>query len=263
MSDDKHDDNHEHILPNQTGLKILLALLALTIITVVTSRIDLGFMNAPIAIFIACLKAMLVVLYFMGMKYDSNDNRVFFGSSFVFFAIFVVLTSADVFTRGDWKVPDNMATGGNSGGPKIPKFWIPSEATKAHGKELYKSQACFTCHGDKGEGNGIAAGSLNPRNFTKEDGWKNGRKATQIVGTLTTGLGSMPSFNNLSLEDRFSLAAFVQAFGPAAPADSPEDIKKVGVKDPTKDDGGLGSGEEQKKSVPIDFAIDRYVESQK
>src|SRR5205814_11019 len=128
-----HNDNHEgqdleskyghdHILPNSVGLKILLCLLSLTIITVITARIDLGMLNAPIAIFIACLKASLVVLFFMGLKYDSNENRVFFVSSFAFFMIFVVLTLADEFTReGQWRSHGDISLTAGGGAQKFKK----------------------------------------------------------------------------------------------------------------------------------------------
>src|SRR4051812_24313299 len=127
MSDHHDDEHHEHhVLSNKMGVKILITLLILTFATVGFSRIDLGAFNGPIAIFIACLKAMLVVLFFMGMKYDSNENRVFFASSFVFFALFVVLTASDVFTRGDWKVTGEVIRPTAGSGPTIKKFWIHS-----------------------------------------------------------------------------------------------------------------------------------------
>src|SRR4051812_19885582 len=109
MTHDHNDNEGEHkghhILSNKTGLRILGALLGLTVLTVVSSRIDLGALNAPIAILIASVKALLVVLFFMGLKYDANENRAFFASSFVFFLLFVVLTMCDVFTRDpNWRV---------------------------------------------------------------------------------------------------------------------------------------------------------------
>ncbi len=264
---DQHDDHEHgehHILSNAMGLKILLILIVMTVLTVVTARIDLGHLNGPIAIFIACFKAMLVILFFMGMKYDSNDNRAFFASSFVFFGVFVVLTAADVFTRvGDWRThgPELKATMMKE---IQPKFWEDSEESLKRGATLFKEQ-CVTCHGSEGHGDGPASAGLNPkpRNFTLTADWKNGRTVTGIVTTLNKGLGSMPSFDNFPLPNRFDLAHYVLTLNAEKPATPTADqLKAVGVLDPSKDDGGLAAGGSS-KSIPIEFAIDRYVEASK
>lgn len=88
-----------HILSMLTGTKVWLALLVFTMITVAVSRVDLGSLNFTVAIAIATIKAFLVVLFFMGLKYDSNENRLIFFSSFIFLFIFVFLTYSDVLFR--------------------------------------------------------------------------------------------------------------------------------------------------------------------
>ncbi|NDF14779.1 hypothetical protein EB061_05600, partial [bacterium] len=106
----------------------------------------------------------------------------------------MILTFGDLLTRGDVYVKDlskiipegAVATQTQS---KYEKAWIGNSELVAHGKELFAAQ-CVTCHGAGGAGDGVAAAGLNPkpRNFTVAEGWKNGRKPSQIYTTLTKGL---------------------------------------------------------------------------
>lgn len=259
---DSNDDKHgHHILSNSLGRKIFLSLLVLTIITVGASRINFGPFNFPIAMLIATIKALLVILFFMGLKYDDNENRTIFGSSFVFFAIFVALTACDIFTRGDFRVQGDFFKATASTAERIKQPWVATPEIQAHGKKLFEAN-CVICHGASGVGDGAAAAALNPkpRNFTQDTGWKNGRKPSNIFGTLTAGLGSMPSFSTLSTDDRWALSHYVISLGPKGPEDSPEDLRKAGF-DPAKGDFGVdGVDAKAKKTIPIEFAIDRYVE---
>lgn len=265
----QHDDNHEnenhshHILPDAMAFKILGLLLFLTVVTVATAQIDLGAFNFPLAMIIASIKASVVCMFFMGLKYDHKENTVIFSTSLIFMAIFMILTFGDLLTRGNVYVKDY-----ERGGPIIPaglvaekskfqKPWMVTPELIAHGKEQFKNQ-CVSCHGDVGQGNGPAAAGLNPkpRNFTVADGWKNGRKPSQIFVTLTKGLNAMPSFGSLPSDDRWGLVHYVRTLGPhEAEKDTDADLKKVGI-DPNAADGG-GGGE---KSVPIEVAIDALAE---
>ena len=90
-----------HITPFKTYATVYISLLVLTIITVALSRIDLGmsFINVIVAMFIASIKAMIVVLWFMHQKYETTLNRVTFALAFVSVFIFFVFIAVDVFTR--------------------------------------------------------------------------------------------------------------------------------------------------------------------
>lgn len=261
-----HDSNehkpHDHILSNKMGLRVLIALLVLTFVTVVASRIDFGAFNFPIAMLIATVKALMVVLIFMGLKYDDNENRVIFFSSFVFVAIFILLTAADIFTRGDYQVKGSFLIQAQSS-THFKKPWVSSPELLAHGKKIFSEQ-CAICHGAEGRGDGPAAAALNPkpRNFHEDAGWKNGRSPARIFGTLLTGLGSMPSFKETlpSSDDRWAVAQYVLSLNPSKPAEDTEaDLKKVGF-DPSKGDYGKDEATETvKRKIPIEFAIDRYL----
>jgi cytochrome c oxidase subunit 4 len=89
-----------HIVPLKTYYAIFAALLGGTALTVWVSFLDLGPMNTVVAITIAVVKALLVVLYFMHVKYSSRLTWVFAAAGFVWLALMIGLTIADFDTRG-------------------------------------------------------------------------------------------------------------------------------------------------------------------
>ncbi len=259
MSD--HNEKHQHegqehhhfILPERTAVAVGLALLVLTGVTVWVAGIDFGRLNFTIALLIAVVKASLVGLVFMGLKYDRKENGLIFVTSFLFLAIFIALTATDLLFRGDVYVKGPLVAA--SGKSQFKKPWISTTELVAKGKTLYEQQ-CVACHGAQGRGDGPAGAGLNPkpRNLTAAEGWKNGHKATGIFKTLTQGLNQMPVFSSLSTDDRWSLTQYVLSMGPAAEKDTAADFAALKI-DPTKDDGGAGAGEES-KSIPVEVAID-------
>jgi cytochrome c oxidase subunit 4 len=76
-------------------------LLILTVITVTVSRFDFGAMNIYVAMAVAVVKAMLVILIFMGMKWDTGFIRIIFVFTVIFMGIFMAFTLADINSRGD------------------------------------------------------------------------------------------------------------------------------------------------------------------
>ena len=73
------------IVPFSLYLKVLSALLVLTALTVVVAQIDFGFLNVLIAMGIATIKAVLVLLFFMHLKYDNKLYPVIFLTGVFFF----------------------------------------------------------------------------------------------------------------------------------------------------------------------------------
>ena len=76
-----HDDHHEglpgmigHVSPWQTLVKVLITLLFLTVITVAAAQVDLGRLNIVGALGIACVKASIVAMWFMHLRYDKRFN---------------------------------------------------------------------------------------------------------------------------------------------------------------------------------------------
>jgi cytochrome c oxidase subunit 4 len=96
---DAHGYGPHHVTPASTFLKVLIALLILTAITVGASRIDFGSANLLIAMLIACVKASLVIAIFMHVKWDTAINKIVFLSSFLFLSLLFLFTLSDQATR--------------------------------------------------------------------------------------------------------------------------------------------------------------------
>ena len=257
MDSQNQKPHHHYILPNKTALLVGASLLALTGLTVAMSHVHLGRLNMLAALFVAALKASLVAVFFMNLRYDKRENAVIFATSFLFLAIFIVFTSSDLFFRGDVYVKGPLFAQAATGASKFKKPWIGTPELIAHGKELF-GQQCVSCHGVEGNGDGPAASSLvpHPRNFHQTEGWQNGWKPSQIFYTLQHGArGAMSSFATLPAEDRWALAHFVAAWNPQPRQDTPADLARVGV-DAVK--GTAGS--EEQKAIPIDVAMHLLVE---
>jgi len=94
--------NHgKHILPVRTYLAVAAALFVFTAITVSVSFIDLGGLNAIIAVGIASIKALLVAFFFMHLLYDKKLNLFVFAIGIIFVGLFISLTMADTLRRSD------------------------------------------------------------------------------------------------------------------------------------------------------------------
>jgi cytochrome c oxidase subunit 4 len=78
-----------HALPKSVLIGAAATLLTLTAVTVATSRLDLGGFNVVLALAIACLKASLVALFFMHLKYESRFKALVFVSAVLFAALFI------------------------------------------------------------------------------------------------------------------------------------------------------------------------------
>lgn len=109
MSDDKNQEansgygdlqmGHHHVSSITMFTTVLIALLFLTLLTVVVSRFDFGGANMLIAMAIASVKASLVMLFFMHLKYDTAANKIYFLSSFLFLSLLFIFTLSDRATR--------------------------------------------------------------------------------------------------------------------------------------------------------------------
>jgi cytochrome c oxidase subunit 4 len=82
--------------------KVLAALLVLTATTCAVSFIDMGKMNAVVAVVIAFAKASLVALIFMHLRYSRRLMRVVVAAGLFWLGILIALTMSDFLTRG-WR----------------------------------------------------------------------------------------------------------------------------------------------------------------
>jgi cytochrome c oxidase subunit 4 len=95
---DHHDDHHG--ISHVASVKVLLGtggtLLLLTLVTVLATKIDFGAkINLGIAMAIAVVKASLVILFFMHLKYDKIFHTVVFLSAILAASLFVGFTLMD------------------------------------------------------------------------------------------------------------------------------------------------------------------------
>ena len=81
-------------------LTVYVALLILLVITVAFSFVDIGrYPNNLIALAIACVKGLLIVLFFMHMKYERWITWIFAGAGVLWLCIMFTLTMNDYLTR--------------------------------------------------------------------------------------------------------------------------------------------------------------------
>jgi cytochrome c oxidase subunit IV len=93
MSDD-------HVVPVRTYLLVFVSLMVLTVVTVAASRFDFGEANTPVAMAIAVLKATLVVLFFMHVKYSNRLVQLMVAAAFVWLALLIGGAMSDYLSRG-------------------------------------------------------------------------------------------------------------------------------------------------------------------
>lgn len=92
----------ERIVTIKVYAKVLAALLVLTATTCAVSFIDMGKMNAVVAVVIAFAKASLVALIFMHLRYSRRLMRVVVAAGLFWLGILIALTMSDFLTRG-WR----------------------------------------------------------------------------------------------------------------------------------------------------------------
>lgn len=84
-----------HVIPAQVLVAVFAALIVLTGVTVAVTWVDLGPWNLVAAMAIATVKASLVALYFMHLRYDHPFHGLVFVAALVFLALFLVPTLQD------------------------------------------------------------------------------------------------------------------------------------------------------------------------
>ena len=101
MSSDDH-----FIVPVSTYFLTFVALIFLTVMTVVVAQFDFGPFNIAVALFVACIKAALVIGFFMGLHWDRGFIAAFFLSSLLAIALFFLFVFADISFRGATEIKE-------------------------------------------------------------------------------------------------------------------------------------------------------------
>jgi len=107
---DNTKDKEAHVGEHGIGRYALIwvILMAFTVLTVITGRMDLGAANIFIALAIATTKATLVVLFFMHMWDMGGVNRIVFGVSVLFAVVLIIGVFGDLMVR----LPVTLPNGG-------------------------------------------------------------------------------------------------------------------------------------------------------
>jgi cytochrome c oxidase subunit IV len=85
-----------HVVSPLILLGVFAVLMVLTILTVAVTKIDLGYnANLALALAIAVVKAVLVVMYFMHLRYDSIFYTAIVVACLVFIGVFIGMTIID------------------------------------------------------------------------------------------------------------------------------------------------------------------------
>jgi cytochrome c oxidase subunit 4 len=90
----------EHVVPRRVYYAVFVALLVLTAITTAVAFVDLGPWNTVVALGIAFLKATLVALFFMHVKYSPRLTQIVVAGGLFWLVILIALTLSDFVSRG-------------------------------------------------------------------------------------------------------------------------------------------------------------------
>ena len=88
-----------HVISQRIYILIFVTLICLTLLTVDVAFYNLGFLNIYIALTIATCKALIVVLYFMHVRYSPRLTWIFAGAGVFWLLIMFVLMISDYATR--------------------------------------------------------------------------------------------------------------------------------------------------------------------
>jgi cytochrome c oxidase subunit 4 len=92
----------DHVVPVRVYYQVFAALMVGTYLTVQAAYFDLGAFNTVVAVGIALIKATLVVLFFMHVRYSSRLTSVVVIGGVFWLAILLAFTLSDYLTRA-WR----------------------------------------------------------------------------------------------------------------------------------------------------------------
>ncbi|MCA9287517.1 MAG: cytochrome C oxidase subunit IV family protein [Phycisphaerales bacterium] len=154
IQDDPHHEGLHHghtIVPWQTLIAVLVVLLAFTALTVsaaqaekwIAASFDLilpNWVNVLVAMSIAVVKGVLVMMYFMQLRYDKPFNTIIMLFCFLAFGLFLGFTALDLRSRDmiePWKM-DQISAGG-MGMSGTPLVWQARVRVAERRNELLRS----------------------------------------------------------------------------------------------------------------------------
>ena len=102
VTNPEHSQHHV-VTPKVYGI-VFVTLLFLTWLTTKAAFVDLGILNPVVALAIASTKAVVVILFFMHVKYQSKLIKMTVGAGFFTFLVLITMTLSDYISRawGRW-----------------------------------------------------------------------------------------------------------------------------------------------------------------
>jgi cytochrome c oxidase subunit IV len=227
--------NQPHVLSLWVYFSVAGVLLALTVLTVAVTKVDLGEWNVAVALLIAALKATLVILFFMHLFYDNKVFAIVFSTGVIFLSVFIILTMSDteyrdviyseraapihaeaeIYSTSNWNEPED------TGKDYALSAWQDLSASEEYvfGDALasYK-KLCAVCHGERGKGDGFNAFNLDPKPKSFSDSTVSGKFTDEFLYRVISEGGegvelsaSMPPYKyNLTEAEIRRLAEFVR-----------------------------------------------------
>ena len=101
----------EHIASRKMYVLVFVSLILLTALTTAVAYVNLGPFNTVVALLIAMVKASLVGMFFMHLKWSSHLARLAALAALFWFAILIALSLSDYLTRNSppppagWQAP--------------------------------------------------------------------------------------------------------------------------------------------------------------
>ena len=89
-----------HVAPKSMYYAVFAALMVGTVLTVAVAFVDLGVFNNILMLGIAMTKAMLVILFFMHVRWSTRLTWLVVASGFFWLLIMFGITMSDYLTRG-------------------------------------------------------------------------------------------------------------------------------------------------------------------
>ena len=100
------DDHSTHIVPVSVYLKVFATLMVLLVLTIAVAGLPLGTgVNAAIAFTIALVKALIVILYFMHVRYGTRLVWLWAAAGFFWLIIMFTITLSDYVFRTALRIP--------------------------------------------------------------------------------------------------------------------------------------------------------------
>ena len=89
-------EHHEHHIVGPVTYSIIFGTLLLcTLITVLAAHVEMGVFNPIVALAIACFKGVVVILFFMHVKYQSRLIKMTVAAGFFTFLVLITMTLSD------------------------------------------------------------------------------------------------------------------------------------------------------------------------